>query len=147
MLGHLKAMPATFGSRDQAIRQLVERGMETPVAQWMATNLERSGTALHWRFELSSLEALLLDFFRTSLWDVVQHPPDDTELHFVKATASSVMTPELVQRIEQVHRRVQLHRLDGGHWLNADNPEGVVTLLRDHLPPAGRRDAQSITNE
>jgi pimeloyl-ACP methyl ester carboxylesterase len=146
MLAHLKAMPVAFRSRDQAIQELVQRGMEMPVAQWMATNLERSGTALRWRFDLPSLEAMLLDFFRTPLWDVVQAPPGDAELHFVKAAASSVMAPDVVQRIEQAHRRVQLHRLDGGHWLNADNPEGVVALLREHLPHDGSKRSGARTN-
>ena len=30
--------------------------------------------------------------------------------------------------------RVHLHLLEGGHWLNTDNPEGVLKLLVETLP-------------
>jgi len=29
--------------------------------------------------------------------------------------------------------RVHLHRIEGGHWVNADNPDGLVELLAREL--------------
>jgi hypothetical protein len=30
--------------------------------------------------------------------------------------------------------QVFLHRVRGGHWLHAENPDAVVNLLAHHLP-------------
>jgi hypothetical protein len=29
---------------------------------------------------------------------------------------------------------VQLDELEGGHWLNMDNPDGLIALIRAGLP-------------
>jgi hypothetical protein len=53
-------------------------------------------------------------------------------IHFIKAEKSSVLSEEACARIERAGRetgRVFLHRLEGGHWVNADNPEGVLRLI------------------
>jgi hypothetical protein len=42
-----------------------------------------------------------------------------------------------VARIEaagQANGQVVLHTVEGGHWLNADNPEGLQALLLEHMP-------------
>lgn len=140
MLGVLQSLPAAFGSRGEATEAIAAKGFPYTVAQWMVTNLERSGGAYRWRFDLSALESLLRDFFRTDLWPVVEEPPAGAELHFVKANDSDVLTEEAVRRLGVAARngQVHLHRLDGGHWLNADNPQGVVALLREQMQLPGR---------
>ena len=92
--------------------------------------------ALRWRLELDAMEALLVDFFRVDLWDVVEHPPDDVHIHFLKAAASAVLPEPVAERIEAIGQRtgrVRLHRVAGGHWLNADNPQAVEALLAAEL--------------
>ena len=86
-----------------------------------------------WR---DQMEALLRDFFRTDAWSAVEgaHGP---EVHLIQATESSILTPEAVNRIETAgltSGRVHLHRVRGGHWLNADNPDALVELLVEGLP-------------
>jgi hypothetical protein len=47
-----------------------------------------------------------------------------------------VLSEGATARIEAAGRengRVFLHRMEGGHWLNADNPDAMVELLSAEL--------------
>jgi len=136
MLQVLQRMPDGFESRDAAVEALVEAGVEQPVALWVSTNLERRVDRYVWGIDFDDMEALLRDFFRLDLWDIVERPRDGLELHFIRATRSSVLSADAVARLRaagQSNGRVFLHEVQGGHWLNADNPDAVVELLRARL--------------
>ena len=136
MLELVRSLPGVFANRDELIGQLTRGGVALPVAQWMATNLEHDGSAYRWRFDTEAIEALLRDFFVTDLWDVVETPPGSAQLHVVKGRESSVLSGEAVSRISGIaakEPRVFFHEVAGGHWLNAENPEALHTLLVEHL--------------
>jgi esterase len=137
MLEVVRSLPERFDTREEAIDALVENGVARPVAQWMATNLVSADDAYRWRFDLAAMDALIRDFFDLDLWAVVETPPDDVTLHFVKAEESSVLSASASERIERAGERVHLHRVAGGHWVNADNPDALVELLAKELPRAG----------
>ncbi len=134
MLELVRNLPPTFHARDELVGALEREGFARPVAQWMATNLERRDGGLAWRFDPEVMEELLLDFFRTDLWSVVERPPKGLALHFVKATESSVLTPEDIARIERAGNAVAYDEVAGSHWLNAENPDALVGLLSAGLP-------------
>ncbi|MFB6240806.1 MAG: alpha/beta fold hydrolase, partial [Gemmatimonadota bacterium] len=137
MLRAVRSLPERFSSREEAVGGLEEQGFARPVARWMTTNLERGDGGFRWSLDWSAMEALLEDFFRKDLWPVLEEPPDGWEVHVVKAEDSAVLPEEACDRIRDAGRRtgrVFLHRLSGGHWLNADNPDGVVDLLAEELP-------------
>lgn len=138
MLRVLRGHPGPFTTREAAVQAVADEGYPDAVAQWMTTNLKRGvDGAFHWRLDPDDMEALLRDFFETDAWDVLEDPPEGCEIHVVKARASGVLGPEAVARIEaagQANGRVFLHTLEGGHWLNADNPEGLQALLLEHMP-------------
>ena len=53
-------------------------------------------------------------------------------MHVVQATASDILDEAACGRVEAAGERtgrVFLHRVEGGHWLNAENPAALVTLL------------------
>ena len=132
MLDALRRVPSSFPTRDAAVRAIEAEGFETGVAQWVSTNLVVADGEYRWRLDLDGIEALLRDFFRTDLWDVLEDPPGAAHIHVVKAIDSNLLAEDACARIEQIGRRtgrVHLHRLAGGHWLNADNPDGVTELL------------------
>jgi pimeloyl-ACP methyl ester carboxylesterase len=135
MLHLLQRLPADFASRDEAITRLRENQIPLATAQWMATNLEQTNDRYGWRFELAALEAMLRDFFDQDLWDVLENPPGNAHVHLVKAKESSVLSAEAVRRITELssNGRVFLHHVDGGHWVNADNPEALLALLTRHM--------------
>lgn len=136
MLRVLRSVPERFDDREQAVEALVAGGVDRPVALWMTTNLEWRDDEYRWRLDLDVMEELLRDFFRTDLWSMVEDPREGLELHFVRATASRVLSEEAASRIRSAGQRtgrVFLHDVQGGHWLNADNPEELVRLLGVHL--------------
>jgi len=118
MLDVVRGLPEEFDSREEAADGIVDGGFR-------------------WALEWAAMEELLDDFFTTDLWHVVADPPPGWEIHFVKAENSAVLPHEACDRIRQAgrrHGRVRLHRLSGGHWLNAENPDDVVDLLAEELP-------------
>lgn len=136
MLQIVRSLPAVFGTRAELIGALGRAGVASPVAQWMATNLEHGPDGYRWRFDLDAIEALLVDFFSSDLWHVVESPPGEAEVHLVKASGSSVLEGPTLERAERAAQngRTFVHTVSGGHWLNADNPDAVVDLLVRHLP-------------
>jgi pimeloyl-ACP methyl ester carboxylesterase len=136
MLGLIRRAPREFKDRNELIDFLVQNGVARPTAQWMATNLEKRDGTYVWRFEFDAMEELLRDFFAQDMWDVLESPPADVEIHMVKAEQSSVLSPAAVKRIEGLSKqngRVFLHQVPGGHWVNAENPEALLNLLTKHL--------------
>lgn len=135
MLGALRRVPGSYESRGAAIDALAGQGIARPVAQWMVTNLEWRDGRYRWRIDFDDMEALLRDFFDTDLWGVVEEPPAGVELHFVRATQSVVMAQSIARiRAAAERTRVTVHDVEGGHWLNADDPDALVELLVRELP-------------
>lgn len=137
MLSIVRRVRGPFASRTEAIGALEAEGVATGVAQWMSSNLESGEGGFVWRLDFDVMEELLDDFFRTDRWDVVESPPAGVEIHFLRATRSSVLSDEAADRIAAAAERtgrVHLHEVEGGHWLNADNPDALVALLTTRLP-------------
>lgn len=139
MLATLESLPASFRSRGEAIEAIAAEGSPYPVARWMSTNLVPAGDGYRWRFDLPGIEALLHDYIATDLWPVVERPPTGVQLHFVKATDSAALSAGAMRRLRATasNGQVHIHELEGGHWLNVDNPRGLTALLGAHLPAAG----------
>lgn len=137
MLEAVRRLPERFGARQEAVDGLVAQGYPEGLAQWMAINLEPHDGGYRWRLDFAAMEEMLRDFFRNELWSLVAAPPGEVELHFVKATESRTLDDEAAARVEAAgvaNGRVHLHRLPGGHWINTDNPDGVLELLSTTLP-------------
>ncbi|MBV9774153.1 MAG: alpha/beta hydrolase [Gemmatimonadetes bacterium] len=137
MIEAVRALPPEFASRAEAVEGLERAGYPTGLGQWMAMNLENQDGVYRWRLDLDGVEEMLRDFFRTDLWHVVESPPAGAEVHVVKATESNSLDEESEARLEALGRsngRVFLHRVQGGHWINTDNPDAIVKLLVDSLP-------------
>jgi esterase len=134
MLDLVHRLPQRFISREEAIEQLSAGGYTPGVAQWMATNLVRDAGGFVWKLDFDAMERLLLDFFRTDLWPIVESPGSH-DLHFLKASESSAISPAAVTRIEALSSdHVHLHHRQGGHWIHAESPQVVTQLLVEHLP-------------
>lgn len=137
MLDVIESCPGPFATRAEASSQLEAAGVQPRVASWMVGNLQRTSAALTWRLDTEQMRQLMEDFFRRDYWYVVEEPPANVSIHFVKATRSSVLDDEMCSRIEATKHageRVFLHRVEGGHWINADNPTAIVALLAGGLP-------------
>src|SRR5690606_3543260 len=140
VLQAVRSLPDRFPSREALIEGLGRHGHPPELASWLGMNLERADGELRWRLDWDGVEEMLRDYFRTDVWEVVEAPPDDVEVHVVRATESSSLGPADVARIraaEAVHGRTHIHELVGGHWIHVDNPDAVVELLAGGLPRAG----------
>ncbi len=136
MIEAVRSLPGDFGSRQELVEGLERQGYPAGVGRWMAMNLQPEGGRFTWRLDFEGVEAMLRDFFRTDLWDVVE-AAEGPEIHLVRATESRVLDAEAAARAEAAgagNGRVSVHRLAGGHWINTDNPDGVLELLRERLP-------------
>ena len=116
-------------------------GFAPLVANWMATNAVRTPHGLAWRLDPDEMEAYLRDYFRTDAWDIAESPPRGTAIHFVKALGSSVLGERDVARIRAAGGgtgRVFLHEVQGGHWVNTENPGAIHDLLTRTLADRGQ---------
>jgi pimeloyl-ACP methyl ester carboxylesterase len=133
MLEVIRALPRRFATREAAIAAIADAGYSMGVAQWMGTNLTRAEDGFEWRLDFDAMERLLLDFFTTDLWHLVEQPAPRHELHFVKASESNAISEEAVTRLDAAGPRVHLHHRPGGHWIHAESPAVVTALLVQHL--------------
>ena len=137
VLEALRGAPGPFESRSDGVATLQAQGVPESVARWLVTNLEERKGGWSWRIDPADMEAMLRDFFRADLWSVVEEPPEELEIRLIKAEESSVLSSAACRRVEEAERstgRVHLHRVAGGHWVNADNPDALLSLLREKLP-------------
>ena len=111
MLGIVRALPATFRSRQAAIAGIEAGGFSTGVAQWMSTNLVHDADGFRWRLDFDVMERLLHEFFQTSLWHVLDPGAAGHDIHVLKATESSVISPDVVA---QAHRAAGTPASRGG---------------------------------
>lgn len=133
----VRALPEQFSSREELAERLAPHGYSASLANWLAMNLERDGELLRWKLDWDGVEEMLRDYFRTDLWEVIEQPPAGTEVHVIRAIDSDSLNDADVERIgraEARHGAVHLHALEGGHWINVENPEGVVQLLSETFP-------------
>jgi pimeloyl-ACP methyl ester carboxylesterase len=134
MLELIRRLPPRFDGREQAVEAIVEGGFTPGVAQWMATNLAREQDGFVWRLDFATMQRLLDDFFQTDLWNIVEHPGPSQEIHFLKASESSTISTNALDRLARAPKdRVQVHHANGGHWIHAEKPQIVVDLLVKHL--------------
>lgn len=136
MIEAVRSLPPEFDSRQEAVDGIVSKGYAEPIARWMAMNLEPENGRYRWRLDFDGVEEMLRDYFRTDVWTTVEEPPQQLRVHIVKATQSNAIDEQAEQRIEAAtasHGRTILHRLEGGHWINTDNPEAVLRMLVEHL--------------
>jgi pimeloyl-ACP methyl ester carboxylesterase len=137
LLALLSRLPGPFSDRADVVDAVRGAGFNIHIAEWTATNLVRGPEGYRWKFDLAALELLLQDFYREDLWSVVEPSVPGRELIFVRATHGSIMTDDAATRIRRLEADgecVRLLDIEGGHWLNMANPDGLLELLAAHLP-------------
>lgn len=133
----VRSLPDRFGSRDELARALESHGYARALGSWLAMNLERDGDGFRWRLDWEGVEEMLRDYFRTDVWPIVEAPPEEVEIHVVKAADSDAIGADDVERIRAAgasNGRTHLHVVEGGHWVNTENPEALLRLLAETLP-------------
>lgn len=131
----LRAMPPTFASRADFIAAVRARGHGQTLAQWLAMSTAPApGGGVRAIFDLDELEALVMDYFATDLWPVVERGP--SAVHFIIGDRSSSWSPEerARARAAAASPRVTVDVLDTDHWVHAEDPEGLIRVLLARVP-------------
>lgn len=130
----LEGVPLPLSSRQALVDILTGLGTPAPLAQWMTTNVKpvspsEPASGLTWKFDLAGVRELLASYVATDLWPVLENPPPGLHLHVVRAAREARWTPAILQRLHALPAAVQVHSLDTGHWLHAEDPDGLLALL------------------
>jgi len=129
-------MPAT--SRRDVTSHLVQQcGLSSGLAEWMGTNLKRENDRYVWVFDTRAIEELMVDYFRVDLWPFLAEARERPEFRLVVAERSDRWTPEMRKRARELppSARAVYHELkNSGHWVHVDNPDGLLEMMRAHLP-------------
>ena len=132
VLEMLEALPAEYGDRKAFIEQVVTRGFDRALAQWLAMNLEQAGERLRMRLDPAAMRSLLASFFSADAWPRVDSVAQRSELHFVLGGDSNAVSEASAQRLRTM--RVIVHVIEAaGHWLHVDAPDALLDLLAREL--------------
>lgn len=137
VLAALRDLPLPLARRDQVVSELRARGLSQPIALWMTTNLTAVDGGWGFRFDLDGAERLLRDYFARDGWPVLERPRTSPAIEVVRAERSDRWDPATLARFAALPPGVptRLHLLPAaGHWLHADNPDGLLALLLGHFP-------------
>ncbi len=99
---------------------------------WVRAGSGSSSGGLLWSIDPEVMEALIRDYFRHDLWPIVDAPPPGLSVHIVRALGSSVLNAAAAARIRRAGARtgrVALHDVEGGHWVNVENPAALHGVL------------------
>lgn len=132
----LRALPATFESRNAFAQHLAAGGIAPALGLWLAKNLVREAGVLRFGLDLDAIAELLADHDREDLWSVVEAPDRATKLRFVLGGRSNTLATADRARLNELAERgvIDLMELpDAGHWLHADDPDGLLALLEQRL--------------
>lgn len=128
----VRSLPDEFASRGELAEGLAKFGHGKFLSSWLGMNLERDGDVLRWKLDWNGVEEMLLDYFGADLWEVVESPPEGVEVHVIRASRSTSLSDADAQRISAAGDRTGrtfLHPVEGGHWINVDNPDAVLKLM------------------
>ncbi|KAL7200089.1 hypothetical protein ACSBR2_022240 [Camellia fascicularis] len=144
LISFLRTLPKEVASKKNLVDSLVREGFSKDVAQWVVTNLRQSSTSgsspssFSWVFDLNGIAEMYESYEETNLWKIVEDVPRGVHVNFLKAERSlHRWALEDLQRIHTAEELaadegggVEMHVLeDAGHWVHADNPDGLFKIL------------------
>lgn len=137
----LAALPKTFASRAAFIDAVTARGMSRGLAQWLGMSVAPDPVSgVRFGLDLDELRGLLHSYFAADLWGVLESPPDDVNVHIVigaKSDSYSQQDRERAAAIAATQPKTTVDFLQTGHWVHAEDPDGVVRLLTDRIGRIG----------
>ncbi|XP_022152449.1 protein ABHD11 [Momordica charantia] len=144
LISFLSTLPKEVSSKQDVVNALVRHGFSMDVAQWVVTNLRPIGprgspsSGFSWVFDLKGIAEMYQSYEETNLWKIVEDVPRGVHINFLKAERS--LHRWALEDIRRIHAAeelaveegggVEMHVLeDAGHWVHADNPDGLFRIL------------------
>lgn len=120
-----------LSSREQADRALQAAIPADDVRRFLLSNLSRGPQGWEWQLNLpvlqAGIDAILADI------DTRSAPFTACPVLFLAGRSSSYLRPQDEARVREVFPAAVIERLDAGHWVQTEQPEKVLNLLRDFL--------------
>ncbi|XP_020230006.1 abhydrolase domain-containing protein C22H12.03 [Cajanus cajan] len=144
LISFLSTLPKEVSSKRDVVKALIQQGFSNDVAQWVVTNLRPTSSpgsqssGFSWVFDLRGIAEMYQSYEETNLWKIVEDVPRGVHVNFLKAERSlHRWALEDLQRIHAAEELaveegggVEMHVLeDAGHWVHADNPDGLFRIL------------------
>ncbi|XP_027361697.1 protein ABHD11 isoform X2 [Abrus precatorius] len=144
LISFLSTLPKEVPSKQDVVKALIQQGFSNDVAQWVVTNLRPTNSSgsqsssFSWVFDLKGIAEMYQSYEETNLWKIVEDVPRGVHMNFLKAERSlHRWALEDLQRIHAAEELaaeegggVEMHVLeDAGHWVHADNPDGLFRML------------------
>jgi esterase len=141
----LRTVPEPLPSRERFLELAAGHGYSRAMADWLAMNLRRADDGFRLRLDLDAIDRLLADYLARDGWPLLDGPPLAAETHVVLGGRSTAVGPADRARLAQLALShpsgVFVHELArAGHWLHADDPDGLFELVRAALQTGGQRD-------
>ncbi|XP_057503078.1 uncharacterized protein LOC130786735 isoform X1 [Actinidia eriantha] len=144
LISFLRTLPKEVASKRDMVDTLVREGFSKDVAQWVVTNLRQSSrsassaSSFSWVFDLDGIAQMYQSYEETNLWKIVEDVPRGVHVNFLKAERS--LHRWALEDLRRIHAAeelaadegggVEMHVLeDAGHWVHADNPDGLFKIL------------------
>lgn len=131
ILESIESLPETFASITEFTLALEKTGLARPIAQWLASSLDR-GDRLRFGLDLNEIRSLILDYYSRDLWGIVEHPPESLAIHLVIANRSQSYSAEDRARATQIasmNPRVTVEVITADHWVHVDNLEHLLQAM------------------
>lgn len=144
ILALLEGIERPLPSRESFIAAILAAGHSRPIAEWLAMQVRRlatedGGARYELRLDLPAIRTMLEGYFATDLWTVIERPPEAVDVLVVTGGKSTVVGDDDLERLRRVAARVPRLELRvlarAGHWLHADDLEGLVDAVAPHLGP------------
>lgn len=133
----LDSLPKTFASRAAFIDAVIAHGMSRGLAQWLGMSVATNPSGdVRFGLDLAELRGLLHSYFAADLWPVIESPPDAVNVHLVIGAKSDSYSQDdrtRARTIATTQPRTTVDLLTTGHWVHAEDPDGVVRLLLDRI--------------
>ncbi|XP_061366147.1 uncharacterized protein LOC133309408 [Gastrolobium bilobum] len=144
LISFLSTLQKEVSSKRDVVKALIQHGFSNDVAQWVVTNLRPTGSpdsplsSFSWVFDLRGIAEMYQSYEETNYWRIVEDVPRGVHVNFLKAERSlHRWALEDLQRIHAAEELaaeegggVEMHVLeDAGHWVHADNPDGLFRIL------------------
>ncbi|MBL9027241.1 MAG: alpha/beta hydrolase [Myxococcales bacterium] len=141
VLGTLESLPRVLPSREAFKAELAARGYSSMIVDWLAMNVRRcpdGADGYNLRLDLPAIRSMLLDYWQRDLWPVMERASSAERLVLLVGGRSTVFGEPGLERAREAASSNPALRVEvlpnAGHWLHADDPEGVLALIDKHLP-------------
>ena len=126
-------LPKRIPSRRALETLLAPHNFSTELVDWLGSNLQNVGDELEFVFDIDVATKLYDSYHATDCWPAIEAPVSN--MFVVKAARSTRWKPECLERLNRAPQdRVKFLELEkAGHWVHADNPNGLLEMLRTHI--------------